>query len=402
MKPFNKVLILGHYTVNDPTTVNTIKSFLALSNKVILVQQSTNTNKSLQHLPDFRLVRVYDFRHFNFLKGLVSVLKAVVYFIHLKYLMLIYQPDVVVSFMLYPLAALSPKAKRKYTLVSCVYDIPSVKYAGKLDKVINTRGWKMLKQANFVWASDKYKAELAKTFAELNKLPLVCHNCPPLENVEKDSTDDRKWLRNTLQKAGVPVSENSACILLRAGAIGPYGGIEETLEVMLRLPDNFIFLMMGRPEKKYLESIEHKIKILGLEKRAIIWNRPDDESWQKAIAGADIGHLVHLLPDDSRIREQYELNSSLSNYRLFNYMAAGLPVLSYDDSRLDSIHHQLDCFSVVERERIQESLYTHLYRLCTDKDYYTERSHASYRGFTDDYNWQNQFAPVLKQLTSID
>lgn len=401
MKSFNKVLILGHYTVNDPTTVNTIKSFTNLSKKVILVQQSTNINKSLNHLPNFQLVRVYDFRHFNFLKGLVSALKAVLYFIHLKYLMLIHQPDVVVTFMLYPLAALTPKAKRKYTLVSCVYDIPSVKYAGKLDRIINTRGWKMLKQADIVWASDIYKAELTKIAAGLSKLPLVCHNCPPIENAEKISINNRIWLRNTLQKEGISVTEDSGCILLRAGAIGPYGGIEETLEVMPRLPDNFIFLMMGRPDKKYLESLEGKIKYLGLEKRAIIWNRPDDESWQKAIEGADIGHLVHLLPDDNRIREQYELNSSLSNYRLFNYMAAGLPVLSYNDSRLDSIHRQVDCFSVVQREEIIESLHTHLYKLCADKGYYNERSKASYRGFIDDYNWQNQFAPVLKQLTCI-
>lgn len=401
MKPFNKVLILGHYTVNDPTTVNTIKSFSTLSNKVILVQQSTNINKSLIHFPNFQLVCVYDFRHFKFLKGLINPLKALVYFIYLKWLLLIHQPDVVVTFMLYPLAALRPKANKKYTLISCIYDIPSVKYAGKLDRMINTRGWKMLKQADIVWASDKYKAELAKTIAGLGKLPMVCHNCPPLDTAEMASSENRKWLRNTLQKAEVPVTENSGCVLLRAGAIGPYGGIEETLEVLSRLPDNFIFLMMGRPEKEYLEKIECLIKNLGLEKRAIIWNRPDDESWQKAIAGADIGHLVHLLPDDNSIKEQYELNSSLSNYRLFNYMAAGLPVLSYDDSRLDSIHQQLGCFSVVQREEIRKSLYTHLYRLYTDKDYYSKLSKASYSGFVDDYNWQNQFAPVINQLTRI-
>ena len=35
---------------------------------------------------------------------------------------------------------------------------------------------------------------------------------------------------------------------------------------------------------------------------------------------------------------EYNLNSSLSNNRLFQYMAAGLPIISYNDERLNDIH----------------------------------------------------------------
>ncbi len=402
-KLFQKVLILGHYTVNDPTTENTIKTFSGISDHVKMIQQSPNENKAVRQLENTVLIKIYDFRHFGFLKGLVSIIRYWWYGIVTRWIMFTYKPDLVVTFMLYPLSVLKVSQHKRYKLLSCIYDIPSENFAGKFDRVINKKGWDALAFSNLVWSSDSYKAELTMKFGKLNKLPLVCHNCPSVSESNYTPGKRSLWLRKKLIDLGFPVTESSGCIILRAGAIGDFGGIEETLEIMNKLPEDVFFLMMGRPTPEYKAKLIQKINLLGLEKRAIIWDRPDDESWRHAIAGSDIGHLLHLEPvDNPLLSEMYQLNSSLSNYRLFNYMAAGLPILSYNDIRLETIHRQLDCFSVVNRDNIHESLFQNLFRLCSDKAFYNQQSAAALKGFTDCYNWQNQFSPVLNQLLKIN
>jgi hypothetical protein len=45
---------------------------------------------------------------------------------------------------------------------------------------------------------------------------------------------------------------SDGCIVLRANAVGDYGGIEAILEAMRQLPSNFVFLMMGRSRAERL------------------------------------------------------------------------------------------------------------------------------------------------------
>lgn len=399
MQTFKKTLILGHYTVNDPTTVNTVKSFAAISQEVVVLQQSTNTNESLRSYTNVRIISVYNFRHLLWMKGMVSLLRAWWYRMCLKWYIFKHKPDVVASFMLYPLAALAPRSNKTYQLICCIYDIPSVVHAGSYDKRINKKGWHYLKQADVVWASDEHKAALTQQYGQLKQLPLVCHNAPALDAFDYKPGHRSKWLREKLHAAGALSDANKGMIMLRAGAIGDWGGIEETLDAMTRLPEDLVFLMMGRPDYAYKEKLLLRIQELGLTKRALLWDRPDDDSWKKAIEGADIGHLLHLEPvNNAYLEEIYRYNSSLSNYRLFNYMAVGLPILSYDDSRLDHIHQQLGCFSVVNRKGAIASIQTLVEKLCNDHAFYEQQSVASFNGFAHYYNWPQQFAPVLHKL----
>lgn len=401
-RSFKKILILAHYTVHDPVTVNCIKSLAGVGSEIIVLQHGNNDNPILKQIPHLKLIKLYDFIHIKQFNALRSILRTVYYFIYLRWLMLFQRPDLVVSFMLHPLAALAPSSHKPYYLISCIFDIPPIINSGKLDKYIHRKGWSVLKYADLVWASDVYKAKLAKQLGNLNTLPVICHNAPPLSELDCNFGKRSLWLRQQLIKDGAPIQLNTGCVMIRAGAIGVYGGIEETLDTMVKLPEDFVFLMMGRPSMKYKASLLRKIEELGLQKRAILWDRPNDEVWKMAIEGADIGHLLHLKPlNDALNSEMYELNSSLSNNRLFNYLAAGLPILSYDDIRLDDIHHEINCFNVVEEKSLYNTIYYCLNNLYNNKNVRECQSEAAKSAFQVKYNWDVQFSQVFTHICSL-
>ncbi len=307
------------------------------------------------------------------------------------------RPELVVTIMLHALAALPDDPDQPFSLVSCIYDIPSPQDAGRLDSQIFRKGWKRLRDADVVWGSDVYKAGLACEFGKLEGSPLVCHNCPPIDYLPKPAWPRDPWLRTELQRQGAEICDRS-CILLRAGAIGEAGGIEATLEAVRRLPDEYIFLMMGRPSREYRTKLLARIAELDIRNRAFLWEQPSDEVWNKALQGADVGHLIHGPFPPGRMQRLYELNSSLSNNRLFFYMAAGLPILSYDDSRLDAIHKEVDCFRVLQVDNLVEEMYQALVEM-GNPALRMKLGEAGRKAHERRYSWEHQFGNVLGAIS---
>src|ERR1017187_10139575 len=232
------------------------------------------------------------------------------------------RPEIVATYMLHGMAALPDTAMQKKhgRLVSMIMEIPCLKDSGTIDYFVIRNGWRRLAQADVVWASDIYKANLTRQYGRLKTPPLVCHNCPTLDYLPEPTWPRDPWLRTELVQQGAKLGAAGGCILLRAGAVGECGGIEETLTVMQSLPEDFIFVMLGRPTAEYKIRLQNQIAKLGVKHRAFFWDRPSDEVWKKALQGADIGHLIHGPFPPGRIIRQYNLNSSLSNNRLFQYM----------------------------------------------------------------------------------
>lgn len=307
------------------------------------------------------------------------------------------RPDVVITFMMHTLAALPMGAGRSFRLLSSVLDVVPLKDTGKFDRFIFALGWKRLRQADVVWSSDRYKAELVQKFGELPTLPIVCHNCPPLNYLPEPSWPRDGWLRAELRRQGGAIGDDG-CIVLRAGAVGESGGIEATLEAMRQLPSNFVFLMMGRPTREYRDKLLRIIAEIGLQRRAFFWERPSDEIWKQALLGADIGHLVHGPFAPGRMMRLYELNSSLSNNRLFQYMAAGLPILSYDDPRMQSIHTEVSCFRVLRTSHLAKDTYDTLLALGSNFSARMAMGKAGRQAHKATYHWAKQFAPILRAM----
>jgi glycosyltransferase involved in cell wall biosynthesis len=313
------------------------------------------------------------------------------------------RPQVVITIMLHPLAAMPrPSCGRFGKLVSCIYDIPNADLAGKLDSRIIRKGWKRLKEAEVVWASDVYKAQLAMAAGGLAGMPLVCHNCPPQNYLTTAAWPRDPWLRQELRGLGATIGGDGGCILLRAGAIGEFGGIEETLAGMKNLSEDYVFLMMGRPPVKYKEQLLSLIAKLDLGRRAFLWDQPSEDCWKKALQGADVGHLIHGPFPSGPMTRLFELNSSLSNNRLFQYMSAGLPIISYDDPRMDEIYDEVRCFRVVRLSDLQDGIRSAWSELGGDPAQRRALGDAGRSAHLEKYCWEVQFKPVLNAIVAND
>jgi glycosyltransferase involved in cell wall biosynthesis len=304
-----------------------------------------------------------------------------------------YQPRLTVAIM-HRALAIMPNVVGA-TSVACIYDIPAVEFAGRMDRQLIRRGWRKLKTVDVVWASDEYKAELARRCGSLAHLPLVCHNCPPLSYLPCVSDRRDPWLREQLRAQGASLSGDGGLIVLRAGAIGEAGGIEEMLSALCDLPDDHVFLMIGRPTERYYAHLSKRICSLGLQRRAFIWNAPSDLAWKKALLGADVGHLVHGPFHSPHLQREFELNSSLSNNRLFQYMAAGLPILSYDDQRLGGLHRDVRCFRVLRIGELVRDSVDALRELGMSPRRRREMGLAARQAHVEKYHWERQFSQVL-------
>lgn len=392
--------VIAPYTLSDPTTRNTIYSISNLYERIIVIQQNSLAKYHSLNLDNVIVVNVKDFINLPRFYGTKNILAWLYYKFTVKKLIRKYRPALFITFQFSPLAAIKLQSGQK--LVACVYDIPDPDLSGKLDTIINRQGFKQLKNASLVWTSDEHKSRLTAQFGQLGTLPLICYNCPRLNYIDDKGTGDKLWLRNELRKAGAAISNDSGTVMIRAGAIGPYGGIEETLEAMKSLPPDNLFLMMGRPGKLYSDSLKTLIREYKLEKRAFFWDRPDDQTWKKALFGADIGHLVHLRPPDLTPEAgMYQYNSSLSNYRLFYYMAVGLPIFSYNDPRMSNMHGEANCFIVLRVEQLVQDI-IHNWRMLSENRVLRESMAENGTNlFLTKYNWETQFKEIKKFIEDL-
>jgi glycosyltransferase involved in cell wall biosynthesis len=311
------------------------------------------------------------------------------------------RPDLIVTIMLHPLAAL-PRlwsgGQRRPVLVSCVYDIPSGPDLGLIDRLFVRAGWARLRDADVVWSSDEFKAELAKRDARLSSRPIVCHNCPRADWLDPVGQERDPWLRSELRARGASLPARGGCIVLRAGAVGEHCGVEETLRAMRDLPDDLVFLLMGRPSATYKERVLGLIRGLGLEQRAFLWDRPSDEVWAQALRGADVGHLVHGPYSDGAAARAYALNSSLSNNRLFQYFAAGLPIVTHEDVRMRALCREVPCFELVSHARLVDDLRRALEILYRDPSRRWAMGCSGRNAHLSRYQWDRQFDPVIAAI----
>jgi hypothetical protein len=312
------------------------------------------------------------------------------------------KPNVIVAIMFHAIASLPESAFRDAATLACVYDIPDEASAGRLDSLCIRKSWSRLKQFHAVWASDPLKAELTRERGDLSVLPTVCLNCPRIDVHAPPTWPRDPWLANRLREEGLMVPEIGSCIVLRAGAIGEACGVDETIEAIRRSQVNVIGLFMGRPNADYRQAITARIKSSGMSNRIAFWDRPNDDDWNRALLGADIGHLIHGPYPEGPQSRMFALNSSLSNYRLFNYMAAGLPILSYNDPRLDTIHHEIDCFRVCRMNSLVEDLTRNISELAANAELRERLGRAGRLAHETRLNWPSQFEPVMNALLAVN
>jgi glycosyltransferase involved in cell wall biosynthesis len=311
------------------------------------------------------------------------------------------QPDVVLAIWLQSLGLLGISGGGKTVTAVAVLDVPPRGSSGRIQEMLVRRAWRLLRQADVVWASDEFKAALAQDFGRLDQVPLVCHNAPSIKYLEPPTWPRSSWLRDAFRSQGASIGDSGGCVLLRAGAVGERGGIEEAIRSMKRLPDDHCLVLMGRPTAAYGEKLRTMILELELGKRVMMLDRVADQLWKRSLQGADAGHLVHTPGEELSSQLLYQYNSSLSNNRLFQYMAAGLPIITYDDPRLTAIVSEAGCFEVVRLSQLERDTEIAWARLGRDPIHRKKLGDAGRKAHLARYNWDYQFKPVFEKIQGL-
>lgn len=390
-----RVFVTSQYLITDPPTKNVVDNLFCSGYEVVYVEQSLKIKTEL--LPQGIVsinIRLFNLLPFHFLGRLVN---SFFYKWKINQLIRKYKPDVVIGIMFQPISAIRITSGALF--IAAILDIPVIDNCGKYDKIIFNKAFKRLPNWHLVWASDEYKARLIKEICKLSNGPTICYNCPPLNYFDGyDKTQCRKWILNKLKLSGAIINKD-AVIILRAGAIGDYGGLEETLAVFKSLPHNSYFILIGRPGVQYAIKINYLITYYSLTKQVFLFQQPTDDEWKKYLFGADIGHLVHIKPiDNFQAAAIYNLNSSLSNNRLYQYMAAGLPIIGYNDPRLNIIFNVVDCFRIVDVAKLKESIMALCIELVNNPTLRENLGRNGKDAFLNKYNWEIQFKSILGKI----
>lgn len=381
-------LVAAYYGLQDPPTANLCRYLRSRGWRVVVVSRAGESAQGAIGEPSYVLP-----------EPRVRFLSSLSEFINwgrvIKKAVRELKPDLFISFMLHPWVAAGDLGRVRR--VCCIYDIPPTQHAGLLGGYIYPNAWKNLGKLDYVWSSDPLKAQLCKVRGRLETVPPVCHNVPYSDYIdETELGSGRPWLCERLAAQDVMVEQGQK-ILLRAGAFGVLGGIEETLAALVKNPE-WIFVLMGRPDLNYEVSVRDKVTELNLKNRVGFLIRPSNDEWRKALLGADAGHLIHLRPEDGYHREAFDNNSPLSTNRLFQYMAAKLPIISSDDSRMAEIHREIDCFLVAEAANLVKSLDHILKRLRSDTFIDQNMGEAGRSAHLNKYNWEHQFASIFESI----
>jgi glycosyltransferase involved in cell wall biosynthesis len=395
-----KALVVAYnYLLNDPPGRQTIESLCQAGYQVTLLQSPPQGVFASTTPP---AVKVIEYNSPTKRGGFSSFIRWIRFRLALAKQIHLIKLDLVVAFMHHSLAAL-PKRRTNWKLVVCIYDIPYLEGAGRLDRHIIKTAWNRIDEADLIWCSDPLKAEWTIRFGHLLKKPFVCHNCPPVNYLKNRLWPRNLWLRNELIRLGAPLHpKKGGSILLRAGAIGDYCGLEETLDAMQNLPDDYVYLMLGRPNPSYLTGLKNQISRMGLQKRAFVWDKASDEVWKKALQGADIGQMIHIPPSDNKVlKEIYNLNSGLSYNRTYLYMAWGLPILSYDDPRLKSLYQETGCFRSARLSHLTQDIEKIWRELGKSQALRRQLGSRARQAHLKSYNWEKEFSPILKSVNEL-
>lgn len=113
----------------------------------------------------------------------------------------------------------------------------------------------------------------------------------------------------------------AACVLAYPCTAAPHLGVETAIEALVRLPENFRLVFVGRfVTPAYRETVERLIRLRGVVHRVVLKGELEDADYLPYLAGADIG-LVPLSFD-------YRNQRVVLPWRVIDLAAAGVPMVA--------------------------------------------------------------------------
>jgi hypothetical protein len=312
------------------------------------------------------------------------------------------RPDLFVSMTPLPLA-LAPRNMlgTRPLRVGAVLDVMPTRGNGAFEDLIHHIYWKRLANCSVVWASDATRATEAISRTS-RRVPIsISHNVPPLCYLDALSAPGVDEL-SAVAKIPRHKLVDSSSVMVRAGAIGRDSYLEETIAAMRSAPSDSILLALGQPSQDYCDLLQRVSRECGVSDRVAIISRPSELVWRQALAVSQIGHMLTQKPCGGYALEKWILNPPTSNNRLFQYLAAGLTIFAPSESRLRLLMGERSWIKTFPMTSISpDTIAEEWRRVGASRELRPQAKHAGRTLFRREFNWENQFEPVLKRIREV-
>jgi glycosyltransferase involved in cell wall biosynthesis len=242
------------------------------------------------------------------------------------------------------------------------------------------------KFADVVIVPDGNRAEIIRDTCRLRRTPNVVTNAPL-----KASVPSTSLLQQELRARGAEFGR----VLLRQSSIGPGHSIEATIRSirLWRRPD-WGFAVIGPGNDEYLRGLYRFAAECKVGDRFVVLPAVDYDQILSFTVGVDVGHALYDAVDaNSRF-------STTASNKLFEYMAAGIPVLVSDRPGLRDLVERHRC-GVVADESSPESIAAAVNDLLGNPERARNMGESGRRAFEEEFCYERQFAPVLRVIRDL-
>jgi glycosyltransferase involved in cell wall biosynthesis len=245
---------------------------------------------------------------------------------------------------------------------------------------------RLARTASLIVVADADRAQLMKQRLRLRAEPIVVANSPLRGRI---SSGDR--LRRELRERGFGFEK----IVLRQSNIGPSHAIEATIQSLpLWKNPSWGFVVMGPASDEYVMTIKTLARQLGVLDRFAVLPAVGYDQVAEFTPGANLGHSLY-----ASVEPNNEFNATASN-KLFEYMAAGVPLLASDRPALRRLVEAHRC-GVVADESSPERIAQAVNSVLGFDEHERELGAAGRRAFEGAFCYELQFAPVLDQIRRL-
>lgn len=242
------------------------------------------------------------------------------------------------------------------------------------------------RNARFVVIPDKARAEIISRELVLKTIPIVAANAP-----FEAPSGSRNLLRPELEKRRLKFDR----IVIRQGNVGPGHVLENVIRsIPLWSSSTWGFVILGPVKDAYRSYILSLADECNVSSRVVLLPPVCYQDVKDFTVGADLGHGMY---------EAFDVNASnntTASNKVFEYMAAGLPIILAEN--VENVKFVNDLGNgMVANVQSPTAIAKAINEILSNPEKINEMGLRSKRAFIEEYNYRVQYSPVVAKLREI-